>query len=387
MKKAIGQCDPGSRLIGDWIAAAPLCDDAAELLQSLHEMLCDVLGSRRHLLVLRDEATHGLAIGLAHPGGRMIASLKSADFLPLFDLQSEKDTERAILAKLRMALCLPLRVERRPLGVLLLGPRKDSHFRPSEIKEIKKVAAQFAITFSRLRWKKKALQALDAELLGRMSRGMAHDLNNLLTPIDTLLQLADEAKGRRIDLTLLAIARRNLGGIRDCIRDALLFTQNEQPRFRKTRLDTIISRAVDSVRPSADAASVAISIATPTKISADLDAVLIQRLLSNLLLNAIDASPRGTTIRVELQAMDTGKAGDPWLRLRISDSGSGITERGLPHIFQTPPVPLRSVGTAHFGLGLAICRQIVERHAGTFRIRSDTGHGTIVEIDLPLECV
>jgi two-component system, NtrC family, nitrogen regulation sensor histidine kinase NtrY len=106
-------------------------------------------------------------------------------------------------------------------------------------------------------------------------------------------------------------------------------------------------------------------------ISADPD--LLHRALSNLVLNAMDAMPDGGTL-----TMDAARNGD-WVELRVSDTGSGMTEEESRHLF-TPYYTTKQYGT---GLGLAIVQSVVSDHHGTIRVESKPGSGTTFVVELP----
>jgi two-component system, NtrC family, nitrogen regulation sensor histidine kinase NtrY len=108
-----------------------------------------------------------------------------------------------------------------------------------------------------------------------------------------------------------------------------------------------------------------------TEISLDPD--LFHRVVSNLVLNAIDAMPQGGTLT--LRTRNTGDRA----RLEISDTGTGLTPEERERIF-TPYYTTKQHGT---GLGLAVVQSVVSDHHGTISVNSETGRGTTFIIDLP----
>ena len=109
------------------------------------------------------------------------------------------------------------------------------------------------------------------------------------------------------------------------------------------------------------------------------DPTRLERVLSNLINNAIKYSPHGGAIRVQVDAVE-GAA-----MMRVQDQGEGIPEGDLPHIFERfrrgGNVEHRIPGT---GIGLAGARQIVELHGGTILAESRIGEGSIFTVRLPL---
>jgi signal transduction histidine kinase len=217
-----------------------------------------------------------------------------------------------------------------------------------------------------------------------MSRGMAHDLNNLLTPVWTLLQLANETgNAEPLDDELLPVALRNVKTMRAYIKEALFFSQNLRPDFQLGRLDIVVRQAAEVARTSRKK-EVEIIAETPGEALVEMDEVLIQRLIANLISNAIDASVEHGQIRVQLEHLIRSDAGREWLRVRVIDQGEGIPKENLERIL-TPYFTTKNHGdeTRGFGLGLAICRKIINLHGGQLNISSQPKKGTTVQFDLP----
>jgi signal transduction histidine kinase len=122
----------------------------------------------------------------------------------------------------------------------------------------------------------------------------------------------------------------------------------------------------------------------PEEVVAELDEVLLQRMVANLISNAIDASAEGSEVRVELTRLAKTEASRDWVRVRISDRGEGIRKEDLNRVF-TPYFTTKNRGDENrgFGLGLAICRKIVNLHGGNLSIASQLKKGTTVQVDLP----
>jgi signal transduction histidine kinase len=210
---------------------------------------------------------------------------------------------------------------------------------------------------------------------------MAHDLNNLLTPVSTLLQLTEE--NGVFDEELLPVAARNLATMRAYIREALFFSENLRPDIQFTRLDLLLRQAIE-VAANSRKKDVRIVPPAPSEVLVEADGVLIQRLIANLITNAIDASPLGSEIKVTLERLARIDEHRDWLRVRIIDQGEGIAREHLSRIF-TPYFTTKNRGDANrgFGLGLAICRKIATLHGGTLSIESQFKRGTAVQLDLP----
>jgi len=148
---------------------------------------------------------------------------------------------------------------------------------------------------------------------------------------------------------------------------------------------SVIQAAVDSAKPSADAKGIrliAILGASHDIVSAD--SGRLQQVVWNLLTNAIKFTPKGGQVQVVLQQVNSH------LELSVSDTGIGIPASYLPYVFdrfsQKDSSTTRNFGG--LGLGLAICKQLVELHAGSIKAASQgEGKGATFTVQLPVSIV
>jgi len=241
------------------------------------------------------------------------------------------------------------------------------------------------LVINQIRLTNEVLEAKELELLGRMSRGLAHDLNNLITPISTFLQLAQLGPvGPDVEAELLPVALRSMEVIRTYVRESLFVSEHRTPQFQQTELGKLVKEVCTIHEPAARAHGAAIGLDWNQEVFGEVDPVLLQRLVGNLVVNAIDASKGGSGIRVEISRLSASDRADEWLRLKVIDEGVGMAPDVLRQI-DTPYFTTKVNGDEHrgFGLGLAICRKITHLHGGHLRIDSMEGRGTTVQVDLP----
>ena len=390
--------------VRSFIQAMPWQNDLDSLFEELDSLLVRTFRLRSYELILRDQAARAFTRSRSYPERprEQIPELKTpspvvdfferrlADFLPLKIAHSRGTVTRTErLAREQLAhfdsdYCLPLLAEQDLVGLLFLGNKVgDEPYTSTDLQLLINLSKNLSLIVNQIRLKEEVLRAQEFDLLGRMSRGMAHDLNNLLTPISTLLQLAAEGHTEAFDEELLDVAARNVKTVRAYIKEALFFSENMRPDLQIVRLDNTIRRAVEVARSSRRKDMRVVSI-VPGDVLVEMDDVLIQRLLNNLITNAIDASEPGDEIRVELERLGKTDASREWFRLRIIDHGVGIPKENLDRVVR-PYFTTKDRGDEGrgFGLGLAISRRIVALHGGQFTITSQFRRGTTVQIDLP----
>jgi PAS domain S-box-containing protein len=234
-------------------------------------------------------------------------------------------------------------------------------------------------------------QAERMEAVGRLAAGVAHDFNNLLTIIQNCAVLAarevDAASQATADLAEIQSAARRAGELTQ-----QLLALSRKQVMRPERLDVRhqITTLAATLRRLFHA-----GISIETQLEADTwpvfaDAGQIQRVLMNLALNARDAMPNGgiLAIRTENVVLDRRSASDRgglppgrYILLTVEDTGTGIDEIVLPHIFE-PFMTTKGQG-AGTGLGLATVYGIVEQTGGAIQVSSAPGRGSRFSIYLP----
>lgn len=376
------------------------------LLASLHTLLVSTMSVRAYWLVLLDETNRAFTLVRSHPGNteRQIPELRTdspafqifmsgkQSYLPLRSELPQKVEKLATAARDQLKsfpgeLALPLIIDQRPLGLLIVDSKvRGDTFTKTDTQLLVSLTENIVLVINQISLKNQLLQTKELDLLGRMSQGMAHDLNNLTTPVWTLLQLLSEgASAEALRTDLAPVAMRNIKTMREYIKEALFFSENLRPDFREDRLDVLVQEVVDLAKQNKrKGKDIQYSLQLCGVVTAEMDHVLIRRLLTNVLANAVDASKPGDSIRVELIRLVKTDPTRDWFRVRVTDQGSGIKSENLDRIFQ-PYFTTKKTGDEDrgFGLGLTICRKIATLHGGNLVVSSEVGKGTTVNLDLP----
>ena len=233
-----------------------------------------------------------------------------------------------------------------------------------------------------------ALKSEVAELghlanMGVASYMIAHEINNLLTPIGTYAGLAlENPDDVELGKKALGKAVKNCERASKIMESMLALANGERQEKENCRLVGLVEEVFGClVRDfSRDGITVDIQIATDLEIWAV--PAQIQQLLMNLILNAREAMLRGGgTLRIEAE----GKANA--VEIAISDTGEGIAASNLKDIFESffttkkeGKLPSGRLGS---GLGLALCKRVVEAHDGTISVESKPAKGSTFTIILP----
>jgi len=213
--------------------------------------------------------------------------------------------------------------------------------------------------------------------IGRLSAGVAHEINNPLTTILTSAMLIQEEIDPNTPMfeELGTITNETLR-CRKIVASLLDFARQTRPAKKLHNINDIISECVGLTRKQAEFKDIKIVRQLSDNIpQLLLDKEQIQQAVINLILNATDATDSGGTITVSTEFSPD----DKFVKVNISDTGKGISAENIDKIFE-PFFTTREIGT---GLGLAITHGIIGRHGGDIKVQSQPGQGTTFTIRFP----
>ena len=212
---------------------------------------------------------------------------------------------------------------------------------------------------------------------GKLAASLAHEIKNPLAGISGAIQIIrdgmdPEYKHREIIGEILGQINR----LDAVVKDLLVYARPLPPRLTYCDIDAIVRRVISFMREESSAKRARLEFVADGKdVCIQADEAKIEQLILNLVLNAAQASPPGTAIRIE-----TSTQGD-WVRLEVADSGHGMDDNTRQRAFE-PFFTTKAKGT---GLGLPICKTIVETHGGRISLDSADGRGTRVVVEFPRE--
>lgn len=219
--------------------------------------------------------------------------------------------------------------------------------------------------------------------LGKMTGAIAHELG---TPLNSVLGytqlLAQEelSEGGRRRLGIIETQVQRMGEI---IQYYLSKTRGS-PRKNQININEVVQETLVLLGPIFQQHRVQVTTALAESIPYLWgDDASLQRVLINLLDNAVDAIKDGGLIKIATQPCSPSARNEAGVIVEISDTGAGIPPELLPSVFDLF-VTSKASGKGT-GLGLVVCHEIIKAHKGTIDITSEVGHGTTVRIFLPTE--
>jgi signal transduction histidine kinase/ActR/RegA family two-component response regulator len=316
--------------------------------------------------------------------------------------------QRLARGGLRSFVAAPLLVESQVFGVLIAARREAHGFSSGECEFLKQLSEHAALAahqaqlygalqqaYDDLRQTQQAaIQQEQLRALGQMASGIAHDINNALSPVALYTEalLENEPGVSERGRGYLATILRAIEDVADTVSRMREFYRPHEPQMVLVRLD--INRLVDQVigltraRWSDQPQHRGIVIELKTELAAELPPVSgaegeIRDALTNLIFNAVDAMPAGGALTVRTKTLTAeplnGNAdGRPCVE--VSDTGMGMNEETRRHCLEPFFTTKGERGT---GLGLAMVYGMVQRHGGDLEIESEPGKGTTVRLAFP----
>jgi PAS domain S-box-containing protein len=218
---------------------------------------------------------------------------------------------------------------------------------------------------------------------GRLAATIAHEINNPLEAVTNLLYLAKHTSNRNETQAYLDAAEEELGRVSQLAKQTLGFYR-ETKGTSSVQVGSIVSSLLNLFSSRVKNKGITVN---PEILGDPAIYVVpgeIRQLIANLISNSIDAVERGGHIRVRVStAKSWDKDRTTGVRLTIADNGAGISQQTRTQLFQPFVTTKKDVGT---GLGLWVCKSIVEKHHGSINVKSSTQPGnswTVFSVFLP----
>jgi len=394
---------------------------SADLLDYFMDMVTDELGVDNACILLLDEAAGELRTACRRTDGTRdptVASVKPGEGIcgkvavtgtPFRQSASPaapeiggggQSTAGESFFRGPVAICVPIKSDRKILGVFAAGPRGSGEpYTEADVVHLAALGAQLAVAVegarraNRLEKAYESLKATQEQLIrterikavGQLAAGVAHDFNNILSVI------LGRAEMLHYDLQSESFARaKALSDLDNIIKASRQGAQaikriQDYTRIRKDQpsspvdLNVAVRDAVEIAKPKwkQDAMSKGVRIAVELEL-AEVGQVIgnhleLTQVVENLIFNAVEAMPKGGVIKFR-----TSKQAESVI-LEVSDSGVGMSEETQKRLFE----PFFTTKETGQGLGTSIVYGIIGRHNGRIAVESTVGAGTTFRITLP----
>ena len=230
-----------------------------------------------------------------------------------------------------------------------------------------------------LQSRKMLLERQNAEklaLVGELAAGMAHEIRNPLTAIKGFSDLLKSKEKYRDDREIFELLASSVDHIEGIVRETLLLARPQKMEIGKIDLEELMNDTCTFMNNEALLQEIKLECNKgDKKLFAKGDRLHLKQVLINIVKNALEATPKGGKVAVKLEKIDSMTA-----KITVSDTGVGIK----PELIDRVGIPFFTTKAEGTGLGLSVCRRVIEEHNGTIKISSTLGKGTNIEIYLPL---
>ncbi len=288
---------------------------------------------------------------------------------------------------------LPLKAPMRVRGVLAVRTERASTLLiPEQMHQLDTYAVLIAIALERIHYVEVAQGALikieSESLRSDLLAAISHDLRTPLTAMIgladslTLAETQDPKRSAEIATVLAEDARRMATLVENLLDMARLQNGRVQLRREWVPIEEIIGSAIQSLKSRYGERQIAVRLA-PDLPLVEVDAVLIERVIANLLDNAFKYAGASSPIEIVVDTV-TGGSATPMLRVAVNDAGPGIPAGRELVIFEKFARGDTESSKPGVGLGLAICRAIITAHGGVIAAHNRTDRGAQFVFQLPL---
>jgi signal transduction histidine kinase len=211
--------------------------------------------------------------------------------------------------------------------------------------------------------------------IGELAAMIGHDLRNPLTGITSATYYLRKKYGALMDekgQDMLEVIAKEIEYSNKIINDLLEYSKAIKLDLKETNPKSAVTAALSHIDFPKNVQLIDLTENTPT-IKIDVDRM--KRAFINLTKNAVDAMPDGGKLTI------TSEKANGKVKIAFADTGMGISEENLKKLFG----PLFTTKAKGMGLGLAICKRVVEAHGGTISVESVVGKGTVFTIIIPIE--
>ena len=262
------------------------------------------------------------------------------------------------------------------LGLIMLGEKSlNLTYTHEDLEFLTTLADQATLALENFQMEERIIDTKQMDTFNRFASFVVHDLKNT---VGMLSLTAENAKENLNDVEFQQDAidtiRRSIDKMQSLIHSLSAFKSVQVSRT-KTDLVPLLKGCLGSLKAIADARDIDLRFSGDDKVLADVDPQAIERVVENLVTNALDSTEAGGQVDVETRNRGRGP-----VQIVVADNGDGFDEDYLQnHVFR----PFHSTKNEGLGIGLVMCKTLIDAHEGSIAIDSSPGKGSRITVHLP----
>ncbi len=299
-------------------------------------------------------------------GGLAVATLTAVTYLPHILLQWQHDP---LYRSNQLAEIVLFLIFGAVAGLLIDRVNRERERNRTTAEQLAKANEELRSTFQRMR----LLDRLSA--LGALSAGIAHEIRNPLGGVSGAVEILDSMTGPDDERhEFVGIVKKEIARISTIVSRQLDLVQTNPPEPAPCDVVRVVESVIALVRKQAEGQEVAVELHVDSEIPViEADEQGLRQAILNLLINGVQAMPRGGSVTVTVLA----KSGR--VAVVVEDRGPGLSDEALEHAFD----PFFSTKREGVGLGLSIAFQIINQQGGDLRVENRTAGGARFTLEIP----
>jgi len=263
-------------------------------------------------------------------------------------------------------------------GFILLGEKDLNRSYTEEDEDfLATIAFQAKLALDNLLMEERMIEARQMDSFNRFASFVIHDLKNTVGMLSLVADNArDNIGSAEFQKDALETIRRSVDKMQRLITSLNVHKMPASLSKTDTDVAQLVERATEDLKQVASHAGVGLEFTGGTRTRSYVDPAAINRVVENLVLNAIEAAGQGGSVRVQVETIN-----GEWARIAVNDSGAGFDPDYLrDHLFH----PFYSTKSKGLGVGLIMCKYLVEAHGGKISVAGSPGQGATVSVTIPV---
>jgi putative PEP-CTERM system histidine kinase len=300
--------------------------------------------------------------------------------------------QRNRLQNLGLVALVPLITKRKLVGLLVLGSAASGDsFSSVDMELLETIGNHLSMAILNAKLSEELVLSKELEFIHKISSFVVHDLKNLISTLSMMLQnAADNMDKPEFRENMLVTISGTVEKIKGLMNKITTMPTDFQLDFQPQGLNSIIKEIVSKIKIDQMAHIQYVEDLRPLP-DTSVDREYVERILMNLVVNALEAMHQEGTLRISTRLVEDGtelaadekSAGraSKLVEIEVADSGAGMSKEFIKHkLFK----PFQTTKEKGLGIGLYQCKEAVEAHGGSIEVKSREGEGTVFMVRLPI---